>query len=110
MNYVCNIVCEEQLWFIKELDGSQKSSNICCINNTFSGLKEAEKVAGECFVLIIRSTDDLKKLSKNAGHQNLNLFREIVAFFMKGKKKISFHLQRKYTRDNGKKWKGYHVK
>lgn len=65
--------------FTEELDRNQKSSYIRCINNSFSGFKEAEKVAGKCFVLIIRRTDDWKKLSKNVGHHNLNLFKEIVA-------------------------------
>ena len=52
---------------------------MCSINNSFLELKEARKVAHKCFVLIIRRTDDWKKLSKNVGHYNLNIAMEIVA-------------------------------
>lgn len=52
---------------------------MCSTNSSFLELKEARKVACKCFVLIIRRTDDWKKLSKNVGHYNLNIAMEIVA-------------------------------
>lgn len=52
---------------------------MCSTNNSFLELKEAREVACKCFVLIIRRTDDWKKLSKNLGHYNLNIAMEIVA-------------------------------
>lgn len=52
---------------------------MCSTNSSFLELKEARKVACKCFVLIIRRTDDWKKLSKNVGHYNLNIAMVIVA-------------------------------